>query len=144
MFLETTVSDVIMGAIASQITGVSIVCSTLCSGADQRKYQSFASLTFLGGIHRWPVDSPHKGPVMRIFFPFNDAIMTYLAGSISWTFLQKQTSHYGILRHHATTSLVMGWSGCYGNIFRCIIFSSVLQNYQNIVYSSKINVYLTA
>ena len=31
------------------------------SGADQRKFQSFASLAFVGGIHRWPVKSPHKG-----------------------------------------------------------------------------------
>ena len=34
--------DVIMSVIASQITGVSIVCSTVCSGADQRKHQSSA------------------------------------------------------------------------------------------------------
>ena len=50
---------------ASQITRVSIVYSTVCSGADQRKLQSSASLAFVGGIHRWPVNSPHKRPVMR-------------------------------------------------------------------------------
>ena len=54
-------SDVIMRAIASQITGVSIVCSTVCSGADQRKHQSSASLAFVRGIHQWPVDSLTKG-----------------------------------------------------------------------------------
>ena len=32
------------------------------SGTDQRKHQSSASLAFVRGIHRWPVDSPHKGP----------------------------------------------------------------------------------
>ena len=58
-------SDVIMSAMASQITGVSIVYSTVCSGADQRKHQSSASLAFLRGIHWWPVNSPHKGPVKR-------------------------------------------------------------------------------
>ena len=58
-------NDVIMGAMASQITGVSIVYSTVCSGADQRKHQSSASLAFVGGIHWWPVNSPHKGPVTR-------------------------------------------------------------------------------
>ena len=36
---------------------------TVCSGADQRKHQSSASLAFVRGIHRWPVNSPHKGPV---------------------------------------------------------------------------------
>ena len=29
-------------------------------------------------IHRWPVDSPHKGPVTRKMFPFDDVIMTML------------------------------------------------------------------
>ena len=55
-------SDVIMSAAAFQITGISIVYSTVCSGADQRKHQSSASLAFVRGIHRWPVDSPHKAP----------------------------------------------------------------------------------
>ena len=59
-FCASDVSDVIIIAIASQITGVSIVCSTICSGADQRKHQSSASLAFVMGIHRWEV-SPHKG-----------------------------------------------------------------------------------
>ena len=52
-----------MSAMASQITDVSIIYSTVCSGADQRKHQSFASLAFVRGIHRWPVNSPHKEPV---------------------------------------------------------------------------------
>ena len=66
-----------MGAMASQITGVSMVCSTVCSGADQRKHQISASLAFVRGIHRWPVNSPHKGPIKRKMFPFDDVIMTY-------------------------------------------------------------------
>ena len=48
-----------MSAMASQITGVLMVCSTVCSGLDQRKHQSSASLAFVGRIHRWLVDSPH-------------------------------------------------------------------------------------
>ena len=69
-------SGVIMSAMACQITGVSIVCSTVCSGADQRTHQSSASLGFVRGIHRWPVDSPHKGPVTWKMFSFDDIIMT--------------------------------------------------------------------
>ena len=46
-------SDVIMSAMASQIAGISIVCSAFCSGADQRKHQSSVSLAFVRGIHRW-------------------------------------------------------------------------------------------
>ena len=45
----------------SQITGVSLVYSTICSDADQRKHQSSASLAFVRGIHRWPVVSLTKG-----------------------------------------------------------------------------------
>ena len=39
----------IMGAIASQITSLTIVYSTVYSGADQRKHQSSASLAFVNG-----------------------------------------------------------------------------------------------
>ena len=66
---------VIMSAMASQITGVSMVCSNVYSGGDQRKQQSSASLAFVRGIHRSPVNSPHKGPVTRKVLPFDDVIM---------------------------------------------------------------------
>ena len=46
-------SDVIMGAVASQITSLTIVYLTLNLGADQRKHQSSASVAFVQGIHRW-------------------------------------------------------------------------------------------
>ena len=59
---------VIMSAIASQITGVWIVYSTVCSGANQRKHQRSGSLAFVRGIYRWPIKSPHKGPVTRKCF----------------------------------------------------------------------------
>ena len=68
-------SDVIISAMASQTTGVSIVCFTVCSGANQRIHQSSASLAFVRGIHRWVVDPPHKGPVTRKRFPFDDVII---------------------------------------------------------------------
>ena len=68
-------SDVIMVVIASQITSLTIIYSTVYSDADQRKHQSSASLAFVRGIHRWPVNSPHKGPVTRKMFAFDDVIM---------------------------------------------------------------------
>ena len=67
--------DVIMGAIASQITSLTIVYSIVYSGADQSKNQSSALLAFVWGIHRGPVNSPHKWPVTRKMFPFDDVIM---------------------------------------------------------------------
>ena len=58
-------NDVIMSAMASQITSLTIVYSTVYSGAEQRKHQSSTSLDFVRGFHRWPVNSPHKGPLTR-------------------------------------------------------------------------------
>ena len=85
-------SDVIMSAIASPITGVSIVHWIVCSGADERRHQSSASLAFVWGIHRGPVNSPHKWPVTRKMFPFDNVIMwrgslltiIMLQMSVSW------------------------------------------------------------
>ena len=57
-FVNPHYNDVIMGAIASQITSLTIVYSTVYSDADQRKHQSSASLAFVRGIHRWPVNFP--------------------------------------------------------------------------------------
>ena len=68
-------TDIIMGTIASQITSLTIVYSTIYSDADQRKYQNSASPAFVRGIHRRPVNSPHKWPVTRKMFPFDDLIM---------------------------------------------------------------------
>ena len=72
---RTHYNDVIMGAIASQITSLTIVYSTVYSDADQRKHQSSASLAFVCGIHRGPVNSPHKWPVARKMFPFDGVMM---------------------------------------------------------------------
>ena len=71
--------DVIMVAIASQITSLTSVYSTVYSDADQRKHQSSASLAFVRGIHRRPVNSPHKWPVTRKMFPFDDVIMRWIS-----------------------------------------------------------------
>ena len=67
--------DVIMGTIASQITSLMIVYSTVYSDVDQRKHQSSASLAFVRGNRRGPVNSLHKWPVTRKMFPFDDFIM---------------------------------------------------------------------
>ena len=70
-------SDV-MSAMASQITSLTIFYPTLYSGADQRKHQSSMSLAFVRGIHRRPVNSPHKGPVTRKMFSFDDVMFHLL------------------------------------------------------------------
>ena len=68
-------TDVTMSPMASQITSLGIVYSTVYSSADQRKHKSSASLAFVRRIHRWPVNSPHKRPAIQKMFPFDDVIM---------------------------------------------------------------------
>ena len=98
-------SDVIMGMMASQITSLTIVYSTVHSGEDQWKHQSSASLTFVRGIHGWPVNSSHKWPVTRKMFPFDDVIMEiYIASSLC-------VHMWLVLIHYMMTSSS-------GNIFR--------------------------
>ena len=67
-----------MSAVASQITSLTIVHANVYSGEDKSKHQSPASLAFVRGIHRLPVNSPHNGPVTRKMFPLDDVIMEYL------------------------------------------------------------------
>ena len=85
-------ADVIMTTIASQITSLTVVYSD----ADQRKHQSSASLAFVWWIHRGPVNSPHKGPVTRKMFPFDDVIMNRL-----WpiTFHEGRITYYGCKKY---------------------------------------------
>ena len=68
-------NDVIMGMITSQITSLTVVYSTVYSGADQRKHENSASVAFARGIHQGPVNSPHKWPVTRQMFSLDDVIM---------------------------------------------------------------------
>ena len=64
-------SNFIMSAMASQITGVSIVYSTNCSGVSQRKHQSSTSLACVRGIHRWPVttEDQKRGKCFHVMTP---------------------------------------------------------------------------
>ena len=65
-----------MGMVVSQITSLTIVCSTIYWGTGQRINRSSASLAFVREIHRSPVNFLHKWPVRRKMFPFDDVIMT--------------------------------------------------------------------
>ena len=126
--------DVIMTTMASQITSLMVVYSTVSSGADQRKHQSYASLTIVWGIHRWPVNSPHKWPVTRKMFPFDDVIMHHSLGQQSaWiaamvideTFSRSAWNSVNVL----STSVDVSW-----HIVKCIIFSSCKKCYEIAFY----------
>ena len=68
-------NNVIIGTMASQITSLTIDYSIVYSSADHRKHQSSASLAFVRGIHRRPMNSPHKWPVTPKKVPFEGVIM---------------------------------------------------------------------
>ena len=79
-------NDVIMSTMASQINSLMIVYSTVYSDIDERKHQNSSSLVFVRGIHRWPVNSLHKGPVTRKVVPFDDVIMHSVRNiRLKWT-----------------------------------------------------------
>ena len=94
-----------MGAMASQITSLTIVYSTVYSDADKIKHQSSASLVFVRGIHRGPVNSPYRWPVTRKMFPFDDVIMIHLI-EVALVNLRKQS--YKTLRIENITKVNQG------------------------------------
>ena len=75
----------------SQITSLTIVYSAVYAGGDQRKHQSSASLAFVWGIHRRPVNSSCKGPITRKIIPFDDVIMTN-----RFTFVNCHSQHWWV------------------------------------------------
>ena len=88
-----------MGGIAYLITSLTLVYSTVYSDADQRKHQSSASLAFVRGIRRQPVNSPHKWPVTRKMFPFHGYRVCRAALSGAEKILSSHFSvtHYGLV-----------------------------------------------
>ena len=104
-------NDVIMSMMASQITCVFIVCSTVGSGADQREHQNSASLAFVRGIHRWLVNSLHERPVMRKMFPFDDIIMVSECVVIRFKVCQLNSCPHTIVTHDSSTKwlIMMLW-----------------------------------
>ena len=104
-FCRIHYGDVIMGAIASQITSLTIVYSTVYSDAYERKHQSSSSLAFVRGIHREPVNTPHKWPVTRKMFPFDDVIMRIIVFTMTWS---KQLYVYVVDNVQRMNQVIMG------------------------------------
>ena len=92
-FYRIHYNGVIMGAIASQITSLTVVYSIVYWDADQRKHQSSASLAFVRGIHRGPVNSPHKWPVTRKMFLFDDVI---ISSEFRWKKIVREKGPWGL------------------------------------------------
>ena len=101
--------DILMGEITSPITSLTIVHSIVYSGTDQRRHQRSASLAFVREIDRSPVNSPHKGPVTRKMFPFDDVIMTTQCEVGVCRTVNGQVGDKAINRYSLTT-FVIAWS----------------------------------
>ena len=85
--------DVIMGAIGSQITSLTIVYSTVYSDTDQRKHQSSASLAFVRGIHRsgeFPAQMASDAENVSIWSRHHDTLKLFCKKQ------QTVLSHYGL------------------------------------------------
>ena len=68
-------NDVTMTTMASQITSLTVVYSTVYSDADKKKTSKLRVTGLCVGNSPGAVNSPHKGPVTRKMFPFDDVIM---------------------------------------------------------------------
>ena len=92
-------SDVIMGTIASQITSLTTVYSTVYSDADQRKHQSSASLAFVREIHRWSAQMASNAENVSIWWRHHDMFSSKLL-FLSWTILPYggANCHSGVCR----------------------------------------------
>ena len=89
-----------------------------------KKHQSSASLVFVWGIHRWPVNSPHKWPVTRKMFPFDDVIMSY-----GWSVLveqriclNKETRFIGVSCFYQWTQFLVCVCYPYGTITKISLY----------------------
>ena len=70
-------SDVIKGAMTSHHPHDCLL-NRLFRRRTTNTPKLYTSLAFVRGIHRWPVNSPHKWPVTRNIFPFDDVIILLL------------------------------------------------------------------
>ena len=97
-FVSIHYCDAIMGTIASQITSLTIVYTTVYSDADQSKHQSSASLAFVWGIHRDRWIPRTKGQLRGKCFH----LMTSSCGPL---YLRCQDYGTGIAENYTITSV---------------------------------------
>ena len=143
-----------MSTMASQITSLTIVYSTVYARCRSKKLQTSASLAFVRGIHRSPVNSPHKRPLMQKKFPFDGTIINFGSATkgalkhcsdVTWTsWCLRPLATWAFIQHFGLTSqklrrleLLCVW--CIAMQFYCI-FSIFINNlfifssYDYIVY----------
>ena len=85
-----------MITVASQITSLTVVYSTVYSDAGQRKHQKLRVTVLCVGNSPGAVNSPHKGPVTRKMLPFDDVIMVCEICSILLSETSRRKIHLGL------------------------------------------------
>ena len=95
----------------------------LC-GLISKKHQSPRNWPFVMGIHRWPVKSPHKGPVTGEKHPLDDLIMCSIPSTLAMQFNTKPSIswfYFSYLNSHHTGE-ASSEPGC-AYILRSILFA---------------------
>ena len=124
-----------MSVMASQITSLTIVYSSVYSGTGQRKHQSSSSLAYVRGIHRWPMNCPHKGPVMPKMFPFDDVIMRIHDWiDLVWSYVLKSECNGQIYQACNSAFLEIANAGIFLNKILRRWFNSIHYNLQVIYW----------
>ena len=109
-----------MSAMASQITSLTIVYTQpFIQGTDQSKYQRSASLAFVRGIHRRPVNSPHKWPVTRKMFPFDDVIIIMGCPTVATLCWSSAALFMKPSCHDANFVVTSSLAACHNDSLRC-------------------------
>ena len=100
---HTHYNNVIMGAIATQTTSLTIVYSTVYTGPDQRKHQSSASLAFVRAIHRgdrceFPAQMASNAENVSIWWRYHDIHSNGL-NPYHCCLIIPQLTHWGQVTH---------------------------------------------
>ena len=82
IIFQTHYNDIIMSAIASRITSIAIVCSTVYSGADKRKHQSSPSLAFGVGNGEFPTPKASNAENVSIWWRYHVMVSIRLSNWI--------------------------------------------------------------
>ena len=114
-------NDVIMSTMASQITSLTVVYSTVLFRHRSKKTSKLCVTGLCEGNSPWPVNSPHKGPVTRKMFPFHDVIMGCVIGCIQLTLTLTDPTGY-------TTQILLP---------HCHTMGSTLMLYSHLDYTMK-------
>ena len=126
--------DVIMTTMASQITSLTVVFSTVYSDAYQRKHQSSASLAFVWGIHRDRWIPRTKGQLRGKCFHLMTSSWTYEIQTVSITCTKVDWNQFSIAVTDVTFTFPLNemanWDDLWWQFFHALHFVNVIGEWQ--------------